>query len=251
MKERLIRQLQQWARTMFTPSLEVVDGKINALSTRQASLINLAEQLDKRLQDLTTALLFDRWESQPFKLNSRNELGYWLNFHALFGEGVEVGVHRGEFSDLLLQTWKGKRLHSVDPWFEFSEDEYKDVCNVAMRDQEENYQCTVERLDHFGARSSILRQTSKDAANSFKTASLDFVYIDAQHHYEAVKEDIELWSDKVRPGGLIGGHDYLDGEIDSGFYGVKRAVDEWVNDNALELHITRESAYPSWFVNKP
>ena len=50
---------------------------------------------------------------------------------------------------------------------------------------------------------------------------LDMVFIDADHTYEAVKRDIQLWSPLIAPGGLISGHDY--GEE---WPGVKRAVDE-------------------------
>jgi hypothetical protein len=42
-----------------------------------------------------------------------------------------------------------------------------------------------------------------------KNESLDFVYIDANHKYDAVKKDLELWYPKVRKGGVFAGHDYL------------------------------------------
>lgn len=98
------------------------------------ALAKANEALSRQLQDLLTAVLFARWKEASDLLFSRNELGYWLNFQGLFGEGVEVGVYRGEYSALLLQSWKGARLYSVDPWLEFPTDEYTGVCNMSMRD---------------------------------------------------------------------------------------------------------------------
>jgi len=251
MKEKLIRTLQRWATTILSPSLDVVNWKVENSLARIEALAKANEAQRHQLQDLMTAVLFGRWKETPDLLFSRNELGYWLNFKGLFGEGVEVGVYRGEYSALLLQSWKGARVYSVDPWLEFPPDEYTDVCNLSMRDQESNYQTTTNRLGHFGNRSVVLRQTSKDAAKRFPDSSLDFVFIDAQHHYEAVKEDIELWAAKVRPGGVIGGHDYLNGRIESGEYGVKRAVDEWCGNFGHKASITCDDPFPSWFVQKP
>lgn len=67
--------------------------------------------------------------------------------------------------------------------------------------------------------------TSREAAKQFPDGLLDLVFIDADHTYEAVKEDISLWLPKIRIGGMITGHDYhKTGNISHN--GVKRAVDE-------------------------
>jgi hypothetical protein len=51
--------------------------------------------------------------------------------------------------------------------------------------------------------------TSEEAAPKIPDGSLDFAYIDANHAYEYVKRDIELWWPKIRDGGMLAGHDYL------------------------------------------
>jgi hypothetical protein len=67
-----------------------------------------------------------------------------------------------------------------------------------------------------------LRETSVVAASMFKDKSLDFVFIDANHLYAGISSDIKAWGPKVKPGHLLGGHDY-DVAI---WPDVKRAVDE-------------------------
>ncbi len=48
-----------------------------------------------------------------------------------------------------------------------------------------------------------------DALDDFEDNSLDFVYIDANHSFKFVAQDIDGWSRKVRTGGVISGHDYF------------------------------------------
>lgn len=251
MKVKAIQTLQRWATSVLSPSVDELRWRLDALQSKVNVLHQAADQHRRRIQDLMTAELFSRWKETPHVLYSRAEFGYWLNFLGLCGQGAEIGVYRGEYSELLLQTWSGQRLYSIDPWVQFDREEYVDVCNLSERDQEKNVRSSAERLGVFGTRSAILRQTSEQAATQFAAGSLDFVYIDAQHHYEAVCRDLALWADKVRPGGIVGGHDYLDGDIDSGVYGVKRAVDEWCRARDLTPSVTREGPYPSWFVIAP
>jgi hypothetical protein len=63
---------------------------------------------------------------------------------------------------------------------------------------------------------------------------MDFVYLDANHRYDAVREDLHAWWPKVRKGGMLAGDDYglIDEQwVDFGHgrcrFGVKRAVDEF------------------------
>ena len=69
-----------------------------------------------------------------------------------------------------------------------------------------------------------LKMSSMDAVVKFKDNSVDFVFIDADHSYEAVKQDILAWYPKVKPGGILAGHDYyLDNPTWGGVY---KAVNE-------------------------
>lgn len=215
---------------------------------RMEAALGRVSTLEQRLNTLTESVLFSRWLGTPDVLASRQEAGHWLNWLGLVGEGVEVGVYRGQFSSDLLRTWECARLTSVDPWREFPNEDYIDSCNASQDKHDRNHAETSARLAPFRDRSRIMRTTSAEAAQEFSEGSLDFVYLDAQHHYEAVRDDIRLWHRKVKVGGVIGGHDYLDGRRPSGLYGVKQAVDEFTSEFGYTAIVTREPRWPSWFV---
>lgn len=67
---------------------------------------------------------------------------------------------------------------------------------------------------------SVIKSLSHEGANWFNDGSVDVLFIDAGHSYEAVKKDIEAWLPKMKPNGIIAGHDY------NSWQGVKKAVDE-------------------------
>lgn len=182
-----------------------------------------------------------------FYVRSRGELPYILNVRRLVGEGAEIGVHKGSNSEYLLSYWKGNKLYSIDSWLESERD--VSVEGICVTQSEHDAICVVarEKLARFGARSAVVRQSSRSAAAMFKDGQLDFVYIDALHYYEDVSEDIALWFPKVRKGGIFAGHDYLDGGTFHYAYGVKSAVDEFKRASGLRLTVSRERDWPSWF----
>jgi Methyltransferase domain len=187
----------------------------------------------------------------PFLLN-RGEIPSILNAKGLIGEGAEVGVKHGQFSEFILDHWDGKLLYSIDPWREFTTEVYHDDDNVNQKEQERNYQITANRLARFGDRAKLLRMTSEEATNVIKDGTLDFVYLDARHDYDSVVEDIALWYPKVKSGGVMAGHDYFEGMIGGTKFGVKPAVDEFVARYNLNLKVTmREPVYKSWLIVKP
>lgn len=188
------------------------------------------------------------WLNTPAKY--RNYLPNLLIFLGLNGKGVEVGVNKGEYSEIILCNSNLKVLFSVDAWRYFSKEEYDDVANISQAQHDKNKLETEECLNKFGDRSVILNMTSKEASKSFKDNELDFAYIDANHLYEKVKEDIELWYPKVKVGGVFGGHDYInDGKYLEGVFGVKGAVDEFIEKEKQKLFITEES-WKSWYIIK-
>jgi len=120
--------------------------------------------------------------------------------------GVEVGVDRGEYSEVLLKDNPNLRLYSVDPW---SAGEYTPGMSGVNEKQayfDGCYEETVKRLAPYNC--EIVRKTSMEALKDFEDNSLDFVYIDANHDFLNFTMDLQGWMRKVKPGGIISGHDY-------------------------------------------
>lgn len=191
-------------------------------------------------------------------MDSRDDFPALLNRFGLLEKGVEVGVNKGEYSTHLLKYWKGKKLYLVDSWRELKD--YKDICDIDHNGHLNNLACTFMTIYDFGKRATIIRELSEDAANLFEDKSLDFVFIDADHSYKGCKNDISLWYPKVKSKGILCGHDYINSPLEENKlvdFGVKDAVDEFVKEKNLKLHIaydgiliaTEQPIY-SWFIRK-
>jgi hypothetical protein len=189
------------------------------------------------------------------RVPARDELPALLNARGLLGRGAEIGVKLGAYSDELLSNWRGEELVSIDPWLSADPDEYVDRSNVSQDEFDRYYEQTRERLTRHGSRSSIWRMTSVEASGKVPDHSFDFVYIDARHDYESVKEDLHAWCAKVRPGGILAGHDYVDGDLPQGEFYVKSAVDEFFGAHGIPVHSTEGPSvvelFPTWVVEVP
>lgn len=175
------------------------------------------------------------------KLLVRSDLHTLLAHLGIDGLGVEVGVKFGEYSDYLLAFTKLKTLFSVDPW-------EQDFDHRHSNDEQERfYKQTAILLQKYGDRSKIIRRSSAKAATLFQDRVFDFVYIDANHAYDFVSQDMRLWWPKLKIGGMLAGHDYSP-EIQqrAGNGGVIRAVDEFVQLHSLKLRLTEER-FPTWY----
>jgi len=191
--------------------------------------------------------IFNHWLGKP--INYRNYLPHLLIFLKLDGIGVEIGVEKGEFSELILLQSNLELLYSVDPWKHFPDKMYKDPANLSQEQHEENLRQTEERLGKFGDRSRIFRMESIEAVNLFCDGELDFVYIDANHLYPFIKNDIEIWFPKVMDGGILAGHDYMDSVYEGVKFNVKTAVNEFIEVSEQKLYVTEEM-FPTWYLIK-
>jgi hypothetical protein len=128
---------------------------------------------------------------------------------------VEIGVYRGYYSELIYNSMKPGKLYLVDPWRKL--DDYTDLPGNDG-DWEGIYQEAKARLSYPNVH--IIRDISRNAVKQFADRSVDFVYIDGNHEYSHVLEDLELWRPKIAVGGFLCGHDYT-------LYGVYTAVQEF------------------------
>ena len=141
-----------------------------------------------------------------------------------FKKGAEIGVDRGLFSEYMSQNIPGLKLICVDPWLKAAYDPKLSQMSVEQDYFEGCYQETVKRLAPYNCQ--IIRKTSMEALKDVPDESLDFVYIDANHDFVNFSQDLHYWIKKVRPGGIIAGHDYVNYSYRK-FNHVKRALEAY------------------------
>jgi predicted O-methyltransferase YrrM len=129
---------------------------------------------------------------------------------------VEIGAYAGQSTELLCDSHKFERVITIDP--------YIDGYDPTDAPSTTHKLAEVRRLFYkriFRHRQLLhLNLASGEAAGLFGEGSIAFLYIDGNHQYGAVSQDIDLFLPKMRRGGVISGHDY------TLFEGVKKAVDE-------------------------
>ena len=81
----------------------------------------------------------------------------------------------------------------------------------------------------------VLRCTSRSASKFIEDNSLDFVYVDGDHSYECVYQDLRLYYKKLRKGGILAGDDYFWGIFEG--MPVRRAVSEFANNKGIRAKI--------------
>jgi hypothetical protein len=155
---------------------------------------------------------------------------------------AEIGVQRGEFSKVILNGWNG-HLFLIDSWQKL--ENYEDIANVSNESQSFNLEQTKINVSQHTERYTIIKDLSHAASKLFQDQSLDLVYLDADHSYNGVIQDLTCWLPKVRMGGMICGHDYLDGNLPEGIFGVKSAVLDFFKK---EPDFITEELWPSWFI---
>lgn len=126
-----------------------------------------------------------------------------------YRRGVELGVSQGRFTCYLCSIMPDMHMTCVDLWAEQPGNEARAGGEDYVGwDHEGNYQRFRDHAEtHFPGRVHILRMSTSEAARFIGDGTLDFVFIDADHSYDAALADIKAWTPKVRAGGLIAGHD--------------------------------------------
>jgi hypothetical protein len=164
------------------------------------------------------------------------ELGYKV--------GAEIGVEAGRYSEEICLANPGVKLHCIDPWLAY--DRYEDHVDQGRLDH--FYAVAKSRLKKYDC--LIIRETSLDAVKRFENGSLDFVFLDGNHHFDFVVQDIIAWAPKVRRGGMVSGHDYKpEGSEKTPIpFGVIEAVTGYTSAHKIKPYfLTMRDKCPSWF----
>ena len=167
---------------------------------------------------------------------------------------AEVGVLRGGFSEMILEHATPKEFHMVDCWKHQTGNYVADPSNLKQHEMDEMYREVCEKFNDYENKNGVVadvhihREFSRDAVKIFDDHYFDWVYIDADHTYDAACMDLKWWWPKVKPGGVLAGHDY---HAKVAWVEVKRAVDEFLKEQDLSLAYTSNASYPDWAIIKP
>ena len=151
-----------------------------------------------------------------FQIDFNNRLEFIENYIKNISNGifVEIGVCNGDLSDFILDKNKNCKLYCVDPYISYND--YDDSCNNFVGDK--LYEEVKNKLyNKYNDRFSIIREFSENAIK-YVPNNLDFVYIDGNHKYSYVLNDINIWFKKLKPNGFIICDDAVD-------------TDDYIRDN--------------------
>jgi hypothetical protein len=141
---------------------------------------------------------------------------------------AEIGSYLGRSTRAMADNTSGV-IYAVDTWKgtagdeSFPKEPYKDYFwqEFTKNLGDHLWNRTMTSVRHVIA----MRMTSLEAAAKFseKGIKFDFIFLDGDHSYESVRNDILAWRPLMREGGMFSGHDY-----DSGYPGVVQAVRELI-----------------------
>jgi hypothetical protein len=151
----------------------------------------------------------------------KNKLGDELSI-------VEVGSYQGESTEIMSKNFPDSKINAVDIWEKYIEDiSGNGTITYSLENQELEL---IEAEDIFTKRfennNNVIKNkmSSIDFSQTIEDKSVDFIYIDGNHQYLSVKDDIMTWMPKIKDTGIISGHDYS-------WPTVKRALDECFGRN--------------------
>ena len=148
------------------------------------------------------------------------------------GCAVEVGSWKGLSTSYLGPVCRdrGATLWCVDTW-KGSHDSFAERYAAVMA--AEDVRATFERnMQELGVPVRILAEPSVEAAGRFEDGSCDLVFLDAAHDEESVAADLRAWVPKIKPGGVLAGHDLCPKTP-----GVGHALMQFVPETGLDLEL--------------
>lgn len=164
--------------------------------------------------------------------------------------GVEVGVWRGWNAIEILNNTSVGKLFLCDAW-------KRQVWSKHEQQSDEKHESDLAECRHnlrghlAGGRAIIVRGTSAEVALTNRTIPpLDFAYIDACHEYDFVMEDLINWSKRLKPNGVLMGHDYVDPEKNADAkkwgFAVIPAVTDFCKKYGWEIEFLTEETFASY-----
>ncbi|MDB6024286.1 MAG: hypothetical protein JWM68_509 [Verrucomicrobiales bacterium] len=199
----------------------------------KASMLPWGCESQRLLEELDT---YGRFRAERFLAPRSKRIHGWMDYEDIYldvvnrtpegGHLVEIGVWQGRsicfLAEAALAAGKRLRIDAIDPFkgFPVSKTGYPDSLRELVT-KHSWIDVVSSNLRRAGVLDQInlIQARSPDAAGMYKELSLDFVWLDRGNDYASIVSDIEAWWQYIKPGGLLGGHNYERGH-------VKKAVKE-------------------------
>lgn len=148
-----------------------------------------------------------------------------------FKKCAEIGIGYGMHARQILENTNLDMLYLIDPSKYYNNDLFPNDVNRLCGNFENLVKNIKLYLEPYNFKYTWYRQESLTITNDqIADGSLDAVFLDADHSYEAVSKDLPFWWNKLKVGGWLLGDDY-----NSCHPGTTRAVNEFANINNLKL----------------
>lgn len=125
---------------------------------------------------------------------------------------LEIGARYGESSKIILKYLNVNKYNIVDPYISYGD--YSNDCfnNIIGNDKDNKIFKTVKKeLYKLHDNINFYRTFSNDknTIDQIKDNSIDLIFIDGNHSYKYVLEDLENYSPKLKKGGILCGDDFF------------------------------------------
>lgn len=172
-------------------------------------------------------------KGNPFEIpdSTRNDLPKLFK-ELGFKKGVEIGVHQG--NNIVNYCKEGLEIYGIDPWVPYTEHFLDSRRDTATNRTIRALYRRARRQTEAYPNCKLIEKTSIEALEDFEDNSLDFIYIDGDHRFDHIAIDLIRWSYKIKKGGVIAGHDYLDVGGYRGTLHVGPVVDAFVEATDID-----------------
>ncbi len=172
---------------------------------------------------------------EPYKFDRSFARLSMLNYIKEGDICAEIGVLKGDYANLISMQSPSK-LYLIDPWISIPDISHR--WHSVPQEEMNNYKNEVFNMFSNNDKIQILEKYSVDAVIGFEDNYFDWVYLDANHSYSFVKEDLNNWWVKLKPNGYICGNAYVDSPVARNVldFGVIPAVDDFLEDKFEEIN---------------
>jgi hypothetical protein len=142
---------------------------------------------------------------------------------------VEIGSFEGESTTIFSENFTDSKIFAVDIWTNNYDESESVINSINPKDIEDNFDIISRDFPNI----IKIKMSSERFSTIVADNSIDFVYIDGDHSYKGLSLDINKWRNKVKRGGYIGGHDYVEDRkdliraINENFYNYKINIFGW------------------------